>query len=187
MSKELVAVEAKESIVASPKAEETAPKETYSRKLKVTFETGLAQWIDGISQSKRLAHALACMALQHFVEHGNTAKLQTLLEAFQKHGKNYIRIAAYKRWMQVHSPITMEDGKLVKDKTREFDDALIEKAMETPFWDFAPDREDVVFSDTDVVVSLKRALSPFARQSYVAKDEAATAKVVEATKLVASL
>jgi hypothetical protein len=153
-----------------------------------SFEQMIKEWVKVTHHSKRLAREISEMALKHFFEHGNTARCQQFLDAIEgEAGKNYVRRAAYVLWLKEHAPITMDGKKLVKDKAREFDSELLEKALETPFYDFAPDKEDVFFKADNVVKDLKAVIAKYNRERYKPKDDTATEKVAEAHKLIATL
>lgn len=151
------------------------------------FEDLIKAWVTATNNSKRLARQIAEEALKHFFEHGDVSRCQLFLEAIDKHGKNYIRKAAYLKWLQAFSPISMEDGKFVKDKAREFDPKLLEEAMKQPFWDFAPDPENVSFTNTDVVKALQSTLARYRKQRYIPADDEAADVVVRAEQAVAAL
>lgn len=142
-----------------------------------TIEQAIVLWSKATANAKALARFISEEALKHFKEHNNTAKLQLFLDAMERHGKNYVRVAAYKKWMLVHAPITMLDGRLVVDKSREWDEEVYLKAFIEPYWDFAPDPENVDFGATDVINTAIASLKKFDKDNYIAKDDAATAKV----------
>jgi hypothetical protein len=151
------------------------------------FDKGLKSWIQATSNSKDLARALSEVALKHFKDHGQVAKLQELHDTFTKHGKNYVRIAAFLKWLQAHAPITMLGGKFLKDKKKDWDETKYLQAFDTPFWDFAPDPENVVWAYSDVVKTLTSALKKFEKDNYSPVNEEALQKFEKAKALVASL
>ncbi len=158
---------------------------------KNAFDDLIKSWVAGIKNSKRQAREIAELGMKHFHAHGDTCRLQLFLEAIEKHGRNYVRKAAFLKWCLAFSPITMDDGKLVKDKDRAklegFDPEMLEAALKEPFWDFAPDPENVSFTDTDVVKALNSVIAKYEKQRYVPDDEAAADKVVAAKIAIAGL
>jgi hypothetical protein len=136
------------------------------------FDKALNDWIKATTKGKALARALAETSLQHFAEHGDTILCQRFLEAIEAYGKNYVRRAAYLKWLQAHSPITMESGKLKKQEGGKFDPVLLERAMNKPFWEFSPEPEQVVWTFTDVVKALHSSLKRFeSKNAHAANDE----------------
>lgn len=143
----------------------------YSRDLgKKTFEQGLDLWVKSTRQAKDLLHALACVGLKTFVDHGDLSKLQLLLDTMKREGKNYVRIAAFEKWMSVSAPITMVDKKLVKKENGKFDEALIEKAFDTPFWEMIPDQEVSPFGANDVIQGLNAFIKRLKGKNSTPKD-----------------
>lgn len=151
------------------------------------FDQRLAQFVKVTAHSMELCRGLANCALRHFREHGDTSKLQALLEAMETSGRNYVRIAAFKLWLKAHAPITMEGKKFLKLKDQDFDDALLETAYSIPFWDFAPPVENVSWGADDVVVSMRNAIKRFEKENATPKDEAAKKKLAQAKEYVAKL
>lgn len=136
-----------------------------------SFEAGVKSFVSSINRSKFLAQWLANEAIQHFYDHGDVSKCQTLLNTFEEHGKNFVRKAAFMKWLKEFSPIDMKEGKLKKKEGGEFDESLIAKAKETPFWEYSPDPEDVVFEFDDVVQDLNRVLKKYAGERYKPASE----------------
>lgn len=154
--------------------------ERFTKRLK-TFEKS-------INTSKSAIREASEIALQHFEKHGDTSLLQRCLDSVETHGKNFVRVAALKMWMRDHSPLTMVDGKLVKDVSEDANKFNIEAALKTPFWDYAPDTEQVQFTASDIVTALKHALNKFKNEKkYKPADEAAKAEIAKAERAVAGL
>jgi hypothetical protein len=159
----------------------------YGRDIgKMTFEQGLSKWVKTTEQSKALLHGLACVALTLFVEHGDLSKLQILLDTLKSVGKNYVRVAAFEKWMAAHAPITMVEKKLVK-KDGAFDAALIEKALDTPFWEFAPDQEVSPFLANDIIARLNGMIKQFKGKSYTPKDAEAQRMLTKVEEFASTL
>lgn len=150
------------------------------------FDKLLMKFKGATTQSKEAIRNASEMALRHFAEHGDVVWLQDCLVAIEEH-KNYVRRAAFLKWAAAHAPLTLEEGKLVKDKSKTAVEMNIEGACKQPFWEFAPDPEQVNFSTDDVVVALKRTVKKFHRDRYNPASEAAAAKLAEAETAIAKL
>ncbi len=152
-----------------------------------SFDALIEMWTKATVTSRDLAVEIANYAISHFYEHGNTALLQQFLTALETTGKNYVRKASYLLWLKAFAPVKMEGGKLVKDKDQEFDPALLEKALKTKFFDFAPEKEKVFFEADGVVVPITRAVAAFDRENMIPKDDNAVKAVELAHQMVAQL
>lgn len=144
------------------------------------FTKHLDAFVGAIKAS--MEHALICavMAIEHYAAHEDLSYCQRFLDAMPK---NFTRRTAFLKWLAAHSPITIEDGKLKKDKA---DDAVpfnVEAAKAKPFWEFAPDQEDIVLSDNDAFKRLMQAIKYF-RRDNVTTTERTTQLVNEVEKLV---
>jgi hypothetical protein len=159
-------------------------KTAANQKAPLTFETALKRFVTATNSSMRYARICAEMALEHFAEHGNITMAQQLLDAMPQ---NYVRRAAYLKWLDAHAPITMEGGKLRKDTAPNATEFNVELALSKPFWDFAPDPEQVHFGSDDIVVALKGKLRTFRNDRHVANDEKAMATLEAAEKAVANI
>ena len=153
-----------------------------------SFEQGVAEFIKSTARSRDLARFCAETALRHFVDHGDTSKLKQLHDAMLQVGKNYVRVNAYKAWIQAHAPLRIENGAWLKDKTKEFDKELIQQAMDTPFWDFLPEPEVKRFDFTDVLVKLKKDMTAYRNSDkYVAIDPAVFEKMAKVEGFLATM
>lgn len=156
----------------------TMTEELFGKTLK-TFSTT-------INKSMELALALSQDALAHFAAHGDTSRCQQFLDAMPK---NYVRKAAFLKWLGAFSPIAKdENGKLVKDKGATPKDFDLEGAAKLPFWDYAPDVEQVTFGYTDVVKSLEQAVAKFRNsKKYKSPDATTSAMLDRADNLITDL
>ena len=151
------------------------------------FDTTLATFVKSTKDSMEAALACAIMALTTFKEHGDLGQAQRLLEAMPK---NYVRRAAFLKWMAAFSPVTMEKGKLLKDKSEgamSTDDIDLKAATVKPFWDFAPDKEDVNWGKDDLVSQLNNLVKRYSGERYIANDNAADEALGKVKNLVANL
>lgn len=138
-----------------------------------TFDDKLNAWSKGIQHSMKLAATLANEAIIHFRDHGDVAYIQKMDDAIKLHAKNYVRRAAFHAWLSAHLPISYVDGKFCKAKGKDFDNALVEKALTTPFFDFAPERPVVTWKGDDVVEAAKRAVKKYHKDNMEPGDEIA--------------
>lgn len=108
--------------------------------------------------------------LRHFYAHGDTILCQRFLDVMEEKSlKNSTRPAAFKNWLRAFAPITMKEGKLVKDQKRAEEmfankDELIAKACETPYWDHTPDTQQVAWTETDIVKKLNSVVKSFEKE-----------------------
>ena len=151
------------------------------------FDQLIELWTKATTTSRDLAVEIANYAISHFYEHGQTALLQKFLTALETTGKNYVRKASYLLWLNAFAPIKMDGGKLIKDKEREFDPALLEKALKVKFFDFAPEKEKVFFDADKVVVPLTRVVNSFDRENMIPMNDNAVKAVELAHQMVANL
>jgi hypothetical protein len=157
---------------------------------KLTFKQALLNYTKATTDSMRWAKQCADMAILHFEEHGDLCYAQAFYDAIPN---NYGRGVAFLKWMAEFSPMQVtSQGKkrvLSKDTVRaekEGDDAFnTEKALETPYWDFAPDKEQYVYEEADVIKLMDRVVKRLENTEKSApKDEAATRRVEMARKWV---
>ena len=136
------------------------------------FEALLATFVQSTQQSMDAARELANIAIQQFAEHGDLSYAQNFLEAMPK---NYIRRVAFLRWLCDHAPVTMDTstGRLIKDKDPEATPLNVEQAVQTAFWDYAPDPEQINFGANDVVVALRRVTAKFRNKRHRAASDKA--------------
>jgi hypothetical protein len=95
--------------------------------------------------------------------------------------KNYHRRSAFKFWVTMHSPITMEKDKFAKDRNPKAIKMNLEGAFKKAFWDCKPDREDTWFVSTDVVDALQKTVKKFEGDKYHTLDKSA-AELIKQTK-----
>jgi hypothetical protein len=148
------------------------------------FDKALKGFASSIKTNMSFALACAVLSLTHFEAHGDTSYIQRFHDAMPK---DYARRAAYLLWLREHSPLTMKDGKFVKDTTEAAIEFDLAGAKAKPFWEYAPEREQVAWGANDVVVALERAIKRFKSGKKPAADDAATAKLALADAAVAAL
>lgn len=153
-----------------------------------TFEEALTVFKSATSTSMEAARACAAYAIVHFKEHGDLSQAQSFLDAMPK---NYVRRSAFLKWLHAHSPVLVEKNHLSKDKVRAERDGEkawnVAAALATPFWDFAPDREEFVYTGDDIITVLQRALKRFTNDHSKPKDEAAKAQLAAAQRAIGAL
>ena len=146
-----------------------------------TFTKNLVAFKKVTERSMELALVLSQAAILHFEEHGQLHYCQEFLDAMPN---NYSRKPAFLKWLAAHSPITMVDGKLKKDKAENAQAFNTAGAMKKPFWEFAPDKEQVIFGSDDVVIELHKVLKRFANgKRYAASPEGKHALEMAATAI----
>lgn len=148
--------------------------------IKKAFEALISSFKKSTAQSMADARELANLVIKQFEEHGDLSYAQTFLEAMPK---NYIRRAAFLRWMSDHSPIKMDGDKLVKDKAPDAVEFRVAVAIATPFWDYAPDPEDVNFGSQEVIKAMKATISRFNKE----RMHPASARAVETVRLASEM
>lgn len=124
----------------------------------ITFATSLKTFTRSTKASMAAALACATLSLAHFEKHGDTSQLNQFLEAMPK---NYIRRAAFTKWAMAHAPLTLEGQKFVKDKDADAVPFNLEAANAQPFWDYAPDKEDLIFAKADVLAAFMAVVKKF--------------------------
>lgn len=137
-----------------------------------TFEQILKAFVTATNNSKKHALTLSHMAIETFHEHGDLSRAQLFLDAMPQ---NYLRKQAFVAWMVEFSPAKVEGTKFVKDQSRDESTAWnIEKALETSFWDFSPEKPIVNFSLEDAKTQVLRLVKRFENsEKYKAEDDAA--------------
>lgn len=118
----------------------------------MTFDVALQRFMRSTAVSMASARMCAEMAIRHFEAHGDLSLAQRFYDAIAN-GKanNYVRKAAFVKWLAAHSPVTMAGGIFKKDTKETAVQFNVKKACEKSFWEYAPDPEAIVFEATDVV------------------------------------
>lgn len=140
-----------------------------------TFDQALKAFVTSTANSKKYAHMAACYALEHFAEHGDTVHCQSFFEAIKKVGANYLRPAAYFKWLVNFAPIKMVNGRLVKDTSDKAVKLDIEGARVTTFWDYAPNMETIeLFDAYDPIKAAKAVVARYKNdKKWKAKNQLA--------------
>ncbi len=137
----------------------------------ITFEAALKLFKKANAQAQDLARVCSEMALSHFYKHGDLVYCQQFFDAMVQ---NWNRRVAYFRWLQAHAPIIQMDGALAKDKSPEavkMSDDLLKAALETPFWDFAPEPGIVDFDIADIDQAIRNVIARFHNERMKPKTE----------------
>lgn len=148
------------------------------------FKIALREFSKSAHNTMKYARICAELAILHFEQHGDLVYAQAFLDNMPK---NFVRRAAFLKWLAAFSPVTMSQGKLAKDKGAKAISFNTEKALATPFWDFAPDPENVMWGETDVVKALKSAIRRFDGDNYTPASPAATLKLEAAKAAIAKI
>ena len=148
------------------------------------FKSALREFVKSVKNTMEYARICAELSILHFEQHGDLVYAQAFLDAMPK---NFVRRTAFKLWLKEFSPVTMTNEKFKKDKGENAVPFNTEAALATPFWDFAPDKEQVLWGETDIVKALKSAIHRFGSENYTPKDAKATAKLEAAEAAIAKL
>ena len=148
------------------------------------FDDTLAKFVRSTKDSMEAAWECAKMAITTFEEHGDLGQAQRFLEAMPK---NYVRRAAFLKWLAAFSPVTMEKNKLIKDKAENATAFDLKAAFVKPFWDYAPDKEDVNWGTEDLKAQLKKLVARYEGEHYQANDNQAEEALGKVKNFVANL
>ena len=151
---------------------------------KQAFEKLLATFVKSTAQSMEAARELANMAIRQFEEHGDLSYAQSFLDAMPK---NYIRRAAFIKWLGDHSPLSVEGETLTKDKSPDAAPFRVEVAILTSFWEYAPDPEVISYGSDDVIAAMKRTVAKFGKERYHAASDKAAVTVNMAKTLISEM
>lgn len=151
---------------------------------KTTFDETLAVFVSATAKSMEAALLCSHLAIQYFAEFGDLGQAQRFLDAMPK---NYVRRAAFLKWLAAHAPVTMEKGKLIKDHSENAADWNVDVALIKPFWDFAPDKEDIQWGKDDLVSQLNKLIKRYSADRYVANDDVAAQSLGKLEKFAANL
>lgn len=137
---------------------------------KMNFDTRLIAFIKHTSASMTAANDCAVLSLIRFKDNGDLSQCQRFLDAMSNTGKNYVRRTAYLKWLAAHSPIKFEGGKLLKDKDEDAVAFNLEAAFSKPFWEFAPDQEEILLTHDGAFEKLMKTIKYF-RSAKVKMDD----------------
>lgn len=152
---------------------------------KPTFDVALTRFKTATRSSMKYAQLCSEYAIQQFHDHGNLNQAQAFLDAMPK---NYVRRTAFLKWLAAHSPVTMQENKLLKDVSEKAQPFNLEGALSVCFWDFAPDKEQIVWDFNDVVVALKRTVAKYENaERFAPKNEDAKLKLEGVKQQIAAL
>jgi hypothetical protein len=79
------------------------------------------------------AHKLACSVLKHVGEHGDVRVVSKFIASFPE----LSRVNAVKAWFEAHGPVAFDKDGVSYVKGAE---TRLGVAMETPFWQFSPEK-----------------------------------------------
>ena len=144
------------------------------------FADVLKKFVSGQKAVMQAAETLAVMSIQQFADHGSLSYAQQFCDSMNR---NYTRITAFLAWMTAFSPLEFEGNikngyRLSKDKSVDAIEFDVEAALKTPFWDFAPQRDDEVqFTQADFIKAVKRVIAKYRKDNHTATSELATLAV----------
>ncbi|MHA2136332.1 MAG: hypothetical protein ACW99J_20935 [Candidatus Thorarchaeota archaeon] len=90
-------------------------------------------------------------------------------------------------WLKEHAPVTMEKGKFLKDRGKNAIEFNLEGAFAKPFWDFAPDKQQVNWGSDNVIEMVSRPLNSFSKKEKEALDDNALETLHEMQEAVAKV
>lgn len=154
--------------------------------VRLSFEDALTSFRNATASSMEYARLCANMAYEHFRDTGDVVYAERFVNEIDNSAKNYVRKTAFLKWLAAHAPVRVEKGRLFKDKS---DDAIDynDKALEISFWDFAPEKEAVLFGPDELLKALSRTIGRFRDEKHVAKDESALDMLNRAEKVINGL
>lgn len=138
--------------------------------VRLSFDDALTSFRNATASSMEYARLCANMAYEHFRDTGDVVYAERFVTEIDNSAKNYIRKTAFLKWLAAHAPVRVEKGRLFKDKS-ENATPWNDKALEISFWDFAPEKEAVIFGPEELLKALTRTISRFRDEKHVAKDE----------------
>jgi hypothetical protein len=146
--------------------------------MKTQFEKHVKAFLAATLSSMEHAKHAAEISLAYFEKEGDLSLAQTWLDTISVPKlSNYIRRAAYVKWLCAFSPamVDQETGRFKKDKSPEANPFDLEKAAEKPFWDYAPNPENIQFGSPQVITALTKALAKFGGKNYTPVGRASIA------------
>lgn len=149
---------------------------------KIDFETALSRFVKATKQSMTYARQCAELAIQHYSQHGDLSQCQKFLDAMPK---NYTRRVAFLQWLAAHAPVTIADGKLLKDRGENAIDFDLDGAMAKPFWDFAPEKPIVNFTAADLAEAVRKLIARYKNAEKMRPaDDMAAQEIIDIERAV---
>lgn len=158
---------------------------------KITFEKALKSFIASVKNTKRYAQLCANLALEHYYEHNDVVHLESFLKVLDDKdlARNFVRKAAFIKWLVAHAAIKLAGGKLTMDKADtaiKQTDELLAIALITPFWEFAPEMPMTDFSAADVVKALQGVIKRFENVERTKPHDAVAIRTLAIAKAAVS-
>ena len=151
----------------------------------IEFNVALSRYVKSSRESRQMARLCSELAIIQFYNHGDLGKAQEFLDAISD---NYGRKPAYIKWLTTFAPVRQgQNKKLKKDKSETAVEFNLEGALLKPFWEFAPEKEDIVWTDETLMRALRSVVAKHRGDKYVAKDAVALARLVKAEQMIAQL
>lgn len=133
------------------------------------FDTALRLFKMSNKETQEYARLAADLAITHFKEEGQVAKLQLLHDALTD-SFNKAHLSSFKLWAAAHSPLTMKDKKFLKDKglkdangmyVRRPIDFDLEAAYAKPFWEYKLVKEAEVLTRDEALKRIVKLAESF--------------------------
>lgn len=161
--------------------ETTKPTEYQAKRRKGKFDDLLAQFVKTKHSAQDYALTLSEMAIDQYAGHGDLSYCQRFHDAMPR---NFARRVAFLRWLDAFSPIVVEGGIIKKDRSENATEFNLEGAKAKPFWQFAPDTEQITFTVNDIVTQLKQVVRRNGNDNHKPEDETAAAALKAADAAV---
>lgn len=152
---------------------------------------------------KALLTELTVHSIRHYAKCGDLSFVQDIYNDMRSDGKNVVRAGAFLTWLVAHVPAKLEANKFVKDHDlatklnwgadvadgiNETRLALLAKAEEKSFFDFAPEQVAENFKADTVIVALEKAVKKFeSSKHFKAENPEASSMLARAKKLIGTL
>lgn len=140
-----------------------------------SFEEACQRFAEATKVSMAMLRYLAETAIVQFYNHGDLRPCSIVFELIPA---TYGRRQAFKKWLMVHAPVTEKNMRFVKDKEAGaivMTMAMLQRALNEPFWDFSPPKEDIPYGKADIVKDLERVITKRAADRQI-PDDAETTK-----------
>jgi hypothetical protein len=157
---------------------------------KTQFEAKLDKWCSTLGQFKTNTQEIANEAMTHFAMHGDLLYLQLMHDAIRTKGKNFVRLAAFNKWLMDHAPIKSENNKLTKSTTGAFTDeqkTSMEAALLVAFWEHSPETQQANWGADELVADFAKIIARRTKQADHAKDSVALQALKAAQGMVLGL
>lgn len=153
------------------------------------WDSMLGRYLGSTKASMVAAIECTLAAISHYAATGDLVYCQSFYDNMPK---DFHRKAAFIKWLTAHAPVKVTKDKatkrdiLKKDKESEafksHEDSDLLGAAKKPFWEFAPDKEDIYFDYSTALAAILAAANKYVNgKRYHADNEETKLKL---TKIV---